>query len=892
MIKTPIPVLRSSFRLFSVAALIVSAVTFCFSWGSIGHRLINLKAVIHLPDSMASLKADSLFYRAHASDADNRKNYNDTSFFSEAERHYIDIDTYPDFHNLPHNLDSVIMLYGRANVRQNGTNPWAAAMVFDSLVAQLSRGNIAKAESTMSDLGHYVADGHQPLHCTANYDGQMTGNNGIHSRYETSMISTYQGQIIIHPDSIHYVASPIDFIFNYIYHSNIYVDSILAADTYAKTASGWSGSGNPPAAYYTYLWQRTGGFTTDLFQRATVALASLWYTAWEKAQTVPVNIRTITAVPVGWGAIYPSGSVLVNDGHDTTFTFTPSTGYHVDSVLVDGIRVDSTARYTFANVTANHSINVYFSVNRYAVSAYSFGSGAVSPSGTCEIQYGGDTTFLFLPQAGYHVDSVVVDGGKVDSARRYTFHNVISPHTLTVWFAVNIYSITADAGPHGSITPTGIISITYGGSRTFTVKADSGYQVDNILVDGGRVDSSLSYTFAEVSGNHTIYASFMEYTASAQIAVADKWNMLSISMKMGDYRKSVLFPHASSPAFSYQGRYVSDDTLKPGAGYWMKFSIAETLTIFGGPRIRDTVNVNTGWNLLGTLSAPLVAANVQALPPASIQGSFFGYNGRYETVDTLYPMRAYWVRISQAGQLVMDNSTLMKGTAPRAAGLKNSLEELNRIIVTDSKGNEQILYFGEMPASIDKENFELPPLPPPGSYDVRYGSQKMAEIIKKDDLVDLPVLISSAHYPITLSWDIRKPVGARLSINSEEALMDVNGSIKLTSPDVSLKLKLSGSALALPKGYFLGQNYPNPFNPGTLIKYQLPVPSRVSLKVYDMLGRFIETLADEVQDAGSKSVQWRAGNKASGVYFYRLEATSVTDPNLNFTQVKNMVLAH
>ncbi|MBI3194661.1 MAG: T9SS type A sorting domain-containing protein [Ignavibacteriae bacterium] len=87
----------------------------------------------------------------------------------------------------------------------------------------------------------------------------------------------------------------------------------------------------------------------------------------------------------------------------------------------------------------------------------------------------------------------------------------------------------------------------------------------------------------------------------------------------------------------------------------------------------------------------------------------------------------------------------------------------------------------------------------------------------------------------------------------------------------------------LPLAYKLEQNYPNPFNPLTIISYQLKVKSDVSLKVYDILGREVATLVDEVQQAGVKSVEWNATNFSSGIYFYRLQAE-------NFVETRKLVL--
>jgi hypothetical protein len=87
----------------------------------------------------------------------------------------------------------------------------------------------------------------------------------------------------------------------------------------------------------------------------------------------------------------------------------------------------------------------------------------------------------------------------------------------------------------------------------------------------------------------------------------------------------------------------------------------------------------------------------------------------------------------------------------------------------------------------------------------------------------------------------------------------------------------------IPKNYTLKQNYPNPFNPVTKIEYSLPQNSYITLKVYNILGKEVATLADKYERAGNHVVTYDAANLASGIYFYTLKSG-------NFTQTKKMTL--
>ena len=94
---------------------------------------------------------------------------------------------------------------------------------------------------------------------------------------------------------------------------------------------------------------------------------------------------------------------------------------------------------------------------------------------------------------------------------------------------------------------------------------------------------------------------------------------------------------------------------------------------------------------------------------------------------------------------------------------------------------------------------------------------------------------------------------------------------------------LENTSMALPNQFALNQNYPNPFNPSTVISYQLPVNSDVTLKIYDVLGKEVTTLVNEDKPAGSYQIDFNAGGLSSGIYFYRLQAG-------DFVQTRKMIL--
>ena len=225
-----------------------------------------------------------------------------------------------------------------------------------------------------------------------------------------------------------------------------------------------------------------------------------------------LDTYTITASAGAGGSISPSGAVAVNCGSDQTFTITPDVCYSIADVLVDGVSVGAVSSYTFTNVAANHTIDASFSLDSYTITATAGAGGSIAPSGAVSVGCGSDQTFTITPDPGYSIADVIVDGSSVGAVGSYTFTNVTANHTIDASFSLNSFTITATAGANGSISPSGAVSVAYGADQTFTIAADACYSIADVLVDGVSVGPAASYTFTNVTADHTIDASFAPTT--------------------------------------------------------------------------------------------------------------------------------------------------------------------------------------------------------------------------------------------------------------------------------------------------------------------------------------------------------------------------------------------
>jgi hypothetical protein len=268
------------------------------------------------------------------------------------------------------------------------------------------------------------------------------------------------------------------------------------------------------------------------------------------------------------GSISPAGAVSLLGGTNQTFTFTPDPGYRVLEVLVDGVSVGVRTTFTFTNVQSPHTINATFTFNVYTITATAGANGSISPAGATTVQPGDSLTYAIIPAPGYEVQNVVVDGVSKGAIATYPFASVAADHTIDASFRVFTYAITAGAGPNGSISPSGSVSVPTGSDRTFTIAPATGYHVADVLVDGASVGAVTSYTFTSVTATHTISATFAQNPPSTITASAGPNGSISpsgaVSVPSGASQTFIITPDAG---YRVLALVVDGVTLGPGAQY-------------------------------------------------------------------------------------------------------------------------------------------------------------------------------------------------------------------------------------------------------------------------------------------------------------------------------------
>jgi hypothetical protein len=220
-----------------------------------------------------------------------------------------------------------------------------------------------------------------------------------------------------------------------------------------------------------------------------------------------------------------AGYVVYTGTASGSYTETLDVG-NMNSVDISGLQEGATyyyaaKAYNTSGLYSEYSNEVSYNVpvTTYTLTASGGPNGTISPSGAISISSGASQTFTVTPASGYTISGVSVDGVSVGAPASYTFSNVTANHTISATFeAVAQYTITASPGSGGTISPSGTITLSSGASQAYTIIPYDGYAISSVSVDGVNVGAPGSYSFSNVTANHTISATFApvaKYTITA-----------------------------------------------------------------------------------------------------------------------------------------------------------------------------------------------------------------------------------------------------------------------------------------------------------------------------------------------------------------------------------------
>ncbi len=192
-------------------------------------------AVFTLPaDLIGFYKTHVDYMTEHATDADKRC-YVDTA---ESPRHFIDADEYGPrpFDSLPVHWTAAVEKFSERRLLMSGILPWQINRSYYALVKAFSERDFPRILRHSSDIGHYLADAHVPLHTTSNYNGQKTNQIGIHAFWESRLPELFAHQYDFLVGRARYVESPLDEAWHIVRESHALVDSVLGIEARLNTS--------------------------------------------------------------------------------------------------------------------------------------------------------------------------------------------------------------------------------------------------------------------------------------------------------------------------------------------------------------------------------------------------------------------------------------------------------------------------------------------------------------------------------------------------------------------------------------------------------------------------------------------------------------------------------
>jgi S1/P1 Nuclease len=279
--------------------LLILTVPGLLAWGTFGHEHINRAAVLILPDSMQAFFFNHVDFVTQESTVPDVRKYtlNDKA---ENPRHYIDLENFTGDPKDLLTMADVQKKYDPAFLQQNGILPWYIVEVMDKLTRAFREGRKTEILFLSADLAHYLADAHMPLHTSANHDGQLTNQRGIHALWESRIPELFGESYNLHSDGpVQYIPDVRAETWQLMARTHSLVDTLLGTEravrrefdakrVYQTDSSGTLVKNRFNQTFFSVDYARTfherlNGMVETQMRAAARVTANYWYTAWVNA---------------------------------------------------------------------------------------------------------------------------------------------------------------------------------------------------------------------------------------------------------------------------------------------------------------------------------------------------------------------------------------------------------------------------------------------------------------------------------------------------------------------------------------------------------------------------------------------------------------------------------
>lgn len=272
--------------------LLIGSVLLFTSWGFFAHKQINQLAVFSLPPEMIGFYKANIDYLREASVNPDRRRL---AVVEEAARHYIDLDHFGDsaLYKMPRYWKEAVEKYSEDTLKAYGIVPWHVNTMYYRLRDAFLQRDPSRIITLSAELGHYLADANVPLHTTKNYNGQLTGQEGIHGFWESRLPELFAKDYMLFVGKASYVSSPQQAVWQVIAVAHGQVDSVLQIERELSVQFGekkysFETRGKQTVRVYSVEFSnafhsKLNGMTERQMKRAIKLIADFWYSAWVDA---------------------------------------------------------------------------------------------------------------------------------------------------------------------------------------------------------------------------------------------------------------------------------------------------------------------------------------------------------------------------------------------------------------------------------------------------------------------------------------------------------------------------------------------------------------------------------------------------------------------------------